>query len=248
MFNIKLDNSKDIIEFLKLPVIVGLKVTITYDFGFRKATGVILRNEKYFITIQLSYDTLTIVKDAILTLELKKSDYTFVNKFVVKNDEEFKLGDLVEIVNIEGLNRVLYSNYPKGFSKNLIGLQGKITMIDKVTDNNIIYYLVDFPAESRAIFLEENLKLINKGDDKMLKKESAYLCEDIGIRKDYLYKITIDEVGTITGEIINFNGCTYVIKSYKDGELNHYIVKYKNILDLHPFMTIEKYNKKMLKL
>jgi len=98
-------------------------------------------------------------------------------KVNIAKEENLKLGDIVEIVNIEGLNRVLYSNYPKGFSKKLIGLQGKITMIDKVTDKNIIYYLVDFSVgnskihdmryfvDSRAIFLEGNLKLIKEDEN-----------------------------------------------------------------------------------
>lgn len=87
-----------------------------------------------------------------------------------------------------------------------------------------------------------------KEDSKMNDKENIYLDKEIGIRKDYLYKITIEDVGVITGEILNFNGCTYVIKSYKNKEFNHYIVKYKNILDLHPVMTIEQYNKKQINL
>jgi hypothetical protein len=178
-------------------------------------------------------------------------------------EEKFKLGDIVEVTNIDGLNRVLYNDFPKG-GKELIGLQGKITIIDKITCKNITYYLVDLPNAkyykikkqnciedgSHVVFLEENLKLVKEEESvEMNKKEDEiYLEKDIGIRKDYLYKITIEDVGAITGEILNFNGCTYVIKSYKDTEFNHYIVKYKNILDLHPVMTIEQYNKKVLKL
>jgi hypothetical protein len=175
MFNVKLENSQDIINFLKLSV-VGARVTITYSYDLRKITGTILKNDEGWITILIPNDTFTITKESIISLELKTSDY---NCICNSNNKELELGDIVEITNIDGLNRVLYSDYPKGFSKKLIGLQGKITMIEDVTDNNIIYYLVDFSVgnprihdiryfiHSRAIFLKDNLKLIKKENDKV---------------------------------------------------------------------------------
>lgn len=175
MFNIKLEDSNDIIKFLKLSVI-GVKVTITYSYDSREITGTILKNDEDWITILIPNDTFTITKEAINSLELKQSDYYYI---VNSGDKTLKLGDIVEVVNIDGLNRVLYDGYPKGFNKKLIGLQGMITMIDDTTHKNITYYIVDLPIKNprihdmryvidgRTIFLKDNLKLVKEGENKV---------------------------------------------------------------------------------
>ena len=100
-------------------------------------------------------------------------------RLYVEEDNEFKLGDIVEVTNIDGLNRVLYDEYPKGFNKKLIGLQGMITMIDTVTTSGITYYVVDLPiknpriydmryiTDGRTVFLKDNLKIVKKDDNKV---------------------------------------------------------------------------------
>jgi small nuclear ribonucleoprotein (snRNP)-like protein len=97
----------------------------------------------------------------------------------IEQENDFKLDDIVEVINIDGLNTVLYDEYPKGFNKNLIGMQGKITMIDNVTTRGITYYLVDLPVnnnriqgmryltDGRTVFLGDNLKLVKRGGKNM---------------------------------------------------------------------------------
>ena len=97
----------------------------------------------------------------------------------IEEENKFKLGDIVEVTNIDSLNRVLYDEYPKGFDKKLIGLQGMITMIDNVTTRGITYYVVDLPiknprihdmnyiTDGRTVFLKENLKLVKKDENKV---------------------------------------------------------------------------------
>lgn len=97
----------------------------------------------------------------------------------IEEENKFKLGDIVKVTNIDGLNRVLYDEYPKGFDKKLIGLQGMITMIDNVTTRGITYYVVDLPiknprihdmnyiTDGRTVFLKENLKLVKKDENKV---------------------------------------------------------------------------------
>lgn len=133
--------------------------------------GKLLKNDLYNITMQQYGNKLyhqIIEKSIIKELRL-----------YVEEDNEFKLGDIVEVTNIDGLNRVLYDEYPKGFNKKLIGLQGMITMIDTVTTSGITYYVVDLPiknpriydmryiTDGRTVFLKDNLKIVKKDDNKV---------------------------------------------------------------------------------
>lgn len=198
MFKVKMEGTDNIIEFLKLPVLVGLKITITYDFGFRKTTGIILKNENNWLTIQIPQDTFHIAKDAILSLELSKSDYNFVTSFEIRTNYNFELDDIVEIVNVDGLNRVM--DCKKG-NKELIGLQGKIIMIDKVSCSSIAYYLIELPIkypriedmkyiiDGRTLFLGENLKLIKRGNDVKMDKKEQLLSKLEQIKKEFNKKI-----------------------------------------------------------
>lgn len=100
-------------------------------------------------------------------------DKKYINEFC-----NFELDDIVEITNVDGLNRI--ADCKKG-TKNLIGLQGKIIMIDKVSYSPTAYYLVDLPqiknqyryisneciVSGRSLFLVENLKLVEKGGNKI---------------------------------------------------------------------------------
>lgn len=76
------------------------------------------------------------------------------------------------------------------------------------------------------------------------KNKDIYLDFDLGIRKDYLYDITMNDSMRILGEILNRDCGRFHIKSYKrSGEFNHYIVSYRDIRTLYPCMTIEQFNK-----
>jgi hypothetical protein len=179
-----------------------------------------------------------------------------IKEIETKDKNKLDLGDIVEVTNIYGLNRVLYDEYPKGFNKNLIGLQGMITMIDDVTTKGITYYVVDLPIENprihdmryltdgRTVFLKENLKLIKKENKSIVNKlDNIYIHKEVGIRKDYLYEIDTKSSGCLIGEILNFDYNKYVVKEYKiNGEFNHHVLKFSDILELHPSMTIDKFS------
>lgn len=164
-------------------------------------------------------------------------------------EEKFELGDIIEVINVDGLNRV--TDCKKG-TKNLIGLQGKIIMIDKVSCSSIAYYLVDLPqiqnhyeciVSGGSIFLADNLKLVKKENDRKMK--DIYSNKDVGIRKDYLYEIDTKSFGCVLGEILNFDNSKYVVKQYKvNGEFNHYIIKVSDILELHPHGTIKDFKRR----
>jgi len=93
-----------------------------------------------------------------------------------------KLGDKVEIININNLN---------GDYKGTIGQQGKIIMIDNVTNINKTYYTVNIPntnkyvkidedkyiMDNRMVFLEENLKLVKKENDVKMNNKQEYINE-----------------------------------------------------------------------
>lgn len=78
-----------------------------------------------------------------------------------------------------------------------------------------------------------------------LTDDSIY--EIYGIRNDTLYLIETNEF-MIKGEILNFNGSMYAIKSYdKNGEYNHYHIRYRDVVKIKPFMLIEDCKKKYIK-
>lgn len=119
----------------------------------------------------------------------------------IEQENDFELDDIVEIINIDKLNRVLYDGYPKGFNKTFMGLQGKIIMIDNVTTKGITYYVVDLPIKNpriydgcynidgKTIFLKENLKLIRKGGNYKMSKKEQLLNELEQIKKEFKEKI-----------------------------------------------------------
>lgn len=91
-----------------------------------------------------------------------------------------KLDDMVEITNVDGLKEFLYNRFPNN-GEELIGLQGKITMIDKITCKDVTYYSVSLPEsiqyryinlnciedKETVTFLEKNLRLVKEGENKV---------------------------------------------------------------------------------
>jgi predicted Zn-ribbon and HTH transcriptional regulator len=136
-------------------------------------------------------------------------------------EDDIELGDIVEVVNVNGLNRIIYGDYFKGNS-NLIGFQGKVIMIDNTTCKNCTYYFVDLPVgklkisnegyivDGRTIFLEENLKLIKKGDNDAMLRKKQLLNELEQIKCGTIVKFIFDNGLNIIGEVYGYDGDSFI--------------------------------------
>lgn len=133
----------------------------------------------------------------------------------------FELEDIVEIININNLD----VNYNIA-----IGQQGKIIMIDKVSEKNKVYYTVYIPTtnqyryvfgdsimDHRMTFTEENLKLIKKKyGDKM------YISSQDKVKMIIKYNMSYEDIRKL--DITAKKVCNVLINEWYSKKLKEKVI------------------------
>lgn len=232
MFNTKIEGTENIIEFLKLPVI-GLKVKVTYNRNSGTAKGVIIKNAEDYITIEIPNDTFSITKNAILSLELKESEYNYI--YGLKNIKEY-----FEISNKEQLLNKLeqIKNQQKELDNKLENIQKQIDQekskeLWKPNKGELYYFILSDGSISHSSYIDMlDIKIMGNLNCYKTKEEAERIAfEQLLYRKlkEFAYENNKQEINWNNG-----HDKFAIIYNYLEQKLQVEIyIKYQNFGQIH---------------